>query len=160
MIVVASLPGSGTTSLTRWKEEEGFVATHEGVYGTRGPLAQPLTGQDYEVSGFAIPYRVDELLVRDPRPTIPNHLIRQRPTYQLFTDKHLGIQPHDIARAQMAWVRWFRWALEQEPSKIYRAEDIPLRANATGGPKRSPLHWNDLSSEVKELAEFFGYEIP
>jgi len=174
--IVAGLFGSGTTyytSFLNWVWEQGGsgrVAWHEHIYPYDRqtwnkdvgaiPRMTPMNGQKFEVSGFAMPYEVDVLLVRNPQLWIPS-IQRLLPIFQKFTQGHLGFTPRDNFGLSLAWYRWNQQAIERFEPRVLMIEQVPVIENLSDnshGPAKEPVGIEDFAPEALTMMKEFGYE--
>jgi hypothetical protein len=174
--VVAGLFASGTTyytSFLNWvyahTEPGAPVAYHEHIYPYDRktwnedigaiPRLVPRPGQKFEVSGFALPYEVDTLLVRNPQLWIPS-IQRLLPIFQQFTQGHLGFTPRDNFGLSLAWYRWNQQAIERFDPLLLTIESVPviegLKDNSHG-PAKEPVGIEDFAPEALSMMKEFGY---
>ena len=168
VVVVAGLFGSGTTYYTNYLNTiDGFFAQHEHIYPYDRqtwnedfgaiPKMVPRPGQTHEVSGFAMPYEADQLLVRDPRLWIPS-VKRLEAIFQKFTLHHLGFTPRDNFGYSLAWYRWNARALETATTTITIEEvpSLPLPDNSHD-PVKEPVTTEDFAPEALTMMGDMGY---
>jgi len=177
--VVAGLFGSGTVYYTEYlnwaevhvkcSEATGKVAWHEHVYPYDRttwsedlgaiPKKVPNPGQTHEVSGFALPYEADILLVRNPQLWIPS-VKRLEAIFQKFTLYHLGFTPRDTFGYSLAWYRWNQQAIERFDPMVLTIESVPVIEGLRDNSHvlaREPVGIEDFAPEALSMMEEFGY---